>query len=135
MIITKRLYNRMWSRIWHNLLSQTSMLLFYVWDRQVRCGFNVSKSVETWVGGHSGVQDFCFHLLWGGVGAYPQRHVTELQPMWLAGPLAHTSVARFSLVVKFPNSPSSQLRQSLHKSRFSNPVLTSPFSHFPEIRI
>jgi hypothetical protein len=47
--------------------------------------------------GQSGVQDFCFHLLWGGVGAYPQGHVTELQPMWLAGQLVHTSVGRFSL--------------------------------------
>jgi hypothetical protein len=40
----------MWSRIWHNLLSQTSMLLLYVWDRHVRCGFYDSQSVETWVG-------------------------------------------------------------------------------------
>jgi hypothetical protein len=49
-----------------------------------------------WGRGQSGVQDFCFHLLWGRVGAYPQGHVTELQPMWLAGQLVHTSVGRFS---------------------------------------
>jgi hypothetical protein len=58
----------MWSRIWHNLLSQTSMLLLYVWDRQVRCVFYVSQRVETWVGGAVWCPGFLFPstLRWCG---------------------------------------------------------------------
>jgi hypothetical protein len=74
------------------------MLLLYVWDRQVGVGSMFLRVWKPGWKGQSGVQDFCFHLLCGGVDAYPQGHVTELQPMWLAGQLVHTSIGRFSLL-------------------------------------
>jgi hypothetical protein len=139
MIITKRLCNIIWSRIWHNLLSQTSMLLLYVWDRQVRCGFYVSQSVETWVGGAVWCPGFLFPstLRWCGclssgtchrVAAHVACWPTGTYQCWAVltflwepdrfsnilfffGPWEPTRLSRFNF---FPNSPGSQLGQFLH---------------------